>query len=259
MQRIRVTREAHIELLAADSAAEARKASATGERAATAAPLPAKDSSSLAEYLVWEGVFVTPADAGAYCLSLSQGLRPQQIPGSQTVSLSSQQDSLASTPHVVPWISSWINRYSSDSCGSSNSCGSERIIPAGSVEAGALSCEASSPSTQTNRSWGLKKAFLMAHEAAAASTAKNRRQNQAETCSNKPGIRMHPTRRAAPGSSVHLAPHCLSCLLYCLNFAKCCCAIICSVSFILCIFSPAYAARPRLRTPAGSAAWCCFC
>ncbi|CDJ51749.1 hypothetical protein, conserved [Eimeria brunetti] len=187
-QRIRVTREAHIELLTGEPAAEEpSSAAAAGQKAAAAAPYAAAGSSSLAEYLVWEGAFATPADAGAYCLYLAQGLRQQRRGPQAPPAPSSQQETAASA--ASPWIASWIKSCSSNNgCSSSNNCSSERIIPVGAVETDALSCGTSPSATaKTNKPRGLKKAFLVAPAAAAASSSAPRRQQAANAPSSNPG------------------------------------------------------------------------
>lgn len=181
-QRIRVTHEARIELVGAAAGTEARTPAATGKGPNTAAVHPTKASSSLAEYLVWDGVFATPADAGAYCLSIAQGQEPQGSLATQAITFCFQQGKTANPPHGSPWIASWIG-----SCRSDNSRNNERIIHVGAVENCTLLCKrSSSSSTETNKRGGLKKAFLVAKKPAAASSSTALRSQQTEARSNNP-------------------------------------------------------------------------
>ena len=158
-QRIRLTREAYIEPL---PPAPVEPAAARSQP--TAATEAAK-CNSLTEYLAWDGCFVVPEDALAFCNFLKEGIIPQQTEEDDRCREVSQKP--AGTLQGDPWMASWATTTNF-----SSSSNSKRIVPVGSVEAAApLNEDPLVSPFGKQREWGLKKAFLLGSQAAAASTS----------------------------------------------------------------------------------------
>ncbi|KAL8436356.1 hypothetical protein Efla_005982 [Eimeria flavescens] len=156
-QRIRLTREAHIQPL---SPAAAAPAAAAGGAAAGAGG--GEDEVSLAAAIEWQGWFVSPPDTAAFWRSLTAA---QDGHSEDRQQQQQQQSSSSSSSHskLVPWLIAWA---------SSSSSSEQRFIPVEALHASkAETLGSSPPSAKALRREGLKRAFFLAEPAAVAAAA----------------------------------------------------------------------------------------
>ncbi|OEH77295.1 hypothetical protein cyc_08327 [Cyclospora cayetanensis] len=151
-QRIRVTREARIEPLGQAETESGARAPGASEGA---------QEDSLADHVAWDGCFAAPPDAEAFCAALMGGLVFWQNgeTGKASVQLQAQPTDMASR-NWSPWMSEWAG---------SSHCSSRSVIPVGCVDTTAQSPTASPVGKDERR--GLRRAFLVASKAAAASSS----------------------------------------------------------------------------------------